>query len=572
MKTLPRTDVVIVGGGWTGLLLAKELGARTSQSVVVLERGGPRQTADYFEGMDELDYAIRLRLMQDVSKETVTFRHTMKERALPIRQFSSFLPGTGMGGSGEHWNGMTPRFLPITFEMRTRTLERYGAGRLPANHALQDWGITYDELEPYYTRAEQLLGISGAGSSPLEGPRSAGYPTPPLKMGYFPTLFAEAAQSLGYHPFPTPSANLSTAYRNPDGIVRPPCQYCGYCDRFGCMVGAKAQPTNTLLPVIRRQKHVSLRTGANVRRVRHQDGKATGVLYVDANGEEIFQPADLVVLASWTLNNTRLLLLSKIGQPYDPVSGKGQVGRNLTHQANARAPILFFDRPLNQFMGSGANGVTIRDFDGDNFDHSGVDFIGGAAISAPALGYRPIANFGVVPPSVKARWGSEWKKAAIESFDRAASFILAGEHLAYRTNFLDLDPTYRDSHGDPLLRMTMDWNDNERNLIRFMTTKMVEVGRAMGAREIATPPLRSYDVQTYKSSHLQGGTMIGPSPENAVLNPWLQHWQYSNLFILGASSFPQNPSGNPTLTVLAQTMRTADAIVSRYLKRPGPLA
>jgi len=122
MKTLPRTDVVIVGGGWTGLLLAKELGARTSQSVVVIERGGPRKTADYFDGMDELDYALRHRLMQDVSKETMTFRHAMKDRALPIRQFASVLPGTGVGGSGEHWNGMTPRFLPVSFQMRTRML------------------------------------------------------------------------------------------------------------------------------------------------------------------------------------------------------------------------------------------------------------------------------------------------------------------------------------------------------------------------------------------------------------------------------------------------------------------
>ncbi len=161
MKTLPRADVAIAGGGWAGLLMAKELGARTGLSVVVLERGGPRKTADYFEGMDELDYAIRFRMMQDVAKETVTFRHTHKDRALPVRQFGAFLPGTGVGGAGEHWNGTTPRFLPDCFEIHTRTVARYGAGRLPANHSIQDWGITYAELEPFYTRAERLLGISG---------------------------------------------------------------------------------------------------------------------------------------------------------------------------------------------------------------------------------------------------------------------------------------------------------------------------------------------------------------------------------------------------------------------------
>jgi gluconate 2-dehydrogenase alpha chain len=572
VKTLPRIDVVIVGGGWSGLLLAKELGARTSLSVAVLEKGGPRKTADYFDGMDELDYAIRNRMMQDASKETVTLRHTSKDRALPIRQFASFLPGTGTGGSGEHWNGLTPRFLPVSFEMRTRMLERYGAGRLPANHSLQDWGITYNDLEPYYTRAEKLLGISGAGSNPLEGPRSAPYPTPPLKMGYFPALFAEAARSLGYHPFPVPAANLSQVYRNPDGVVRPACQYCGFCDRFGCMVGAKAQPTNTLMPVIARQKGVSVRNGSNVRRVRHSDGKASGVLYVDANGEEVLQPADLVVLSSWTLNNTRLLLLSEIGQPYDPHTGKGQVGRNLTHQVQTRGPVLFFDRPLNRFMGSGANGVTIRDLDGDNFDHSGLDFLGGAYISAQALGYRPIAHFGVVPPSIKTNWGSAWKKAAVEAFDQTATFGVSGDHLAYRTNYLDLDPTYHDSLGDPLLRMTIDWNENDRNLLRYMAVKMEPVGRAMGARVVVASQLPDrYDVHTYRSTHLQGGAIMGSSPDTSVLNPWLQHWQLPNLFMLGASSFPQNASGNPTLTVLAQTMRTADAIVNRYLKKPGPL-
>jgi len=574
MKNLPHKDVVIVGAGWTGLLLAKELGARTPLSIAVLERGGPRKTADYLEGMDELDYAIRNRMMQDVSKETVTFRPTVKDRALPIRQFSSFLPGTGVGGAGEHWNGMTPRMTPDCFELRTRTIERYGAARLPAQHSLQDWGITYGELEPYYTRAERLLGISGqAGANPFEGPRSAGYPTPPQKMAYFSSLFAEAARSQGYHPHPMPSANLSTTYRNPDGVVRPACQYCGFCERFGCMVGAKAQPTNTLLPVIARQTNVTLQTGANVRRIGHKDGTATGVTCVDEKGEECFQPADLVVLASWTLNNSRLLLLSRIGQAYDPATGEGHVGRNITHQTNSRGITLFFDKPLNRFMGSGANVAGFSDLDGDNFDHGPLNFIRGAHIFAPSYGARPIANFGLPPPSVKASWGAEWKKHAIDAFDRTANLVISGEHLAYTTNYFDLDPTYRDAHGDPLLRMTMEWKDNERNLIAFMTAKAEEVGRAMGAREIAgSPVLRPYDVNLYKSTHLQGGTIMGENPANSVLNRWLQHWQMSNLFVLGASSFPQNPSGNPTLTILAQTLRTADAIVDRYLKQPGSLA
>jgi gluconate 2-dehydrogenase alpha chain len=573
MKTLPRADVAIVGGGWSGLLMAKELGARTGLRVVVLERGAPRKTADYFEGMDELDYFIRLRMMQDASKETVTFRHTSKDRALPIRQFANFLPGTGVGGAGEHWNGITPRFLPDCFEVLTRTVERYGAGKLPANHALQDWGITYAELEPFYTRAEKLLGISGkTGLDPFEGPHSAEYPTPPQKTPYFSSLFREAARSQGYHPFPVPSANLSQAYRNPDGIVRPACEYCGFCERYGCMVGAKAQPTNTLMPVIARQKSVTVRTGANVRRVLYKDGKATGVLYVDENGEETEQPADLVVLASWTLNNTRLLMLSKIGDAYDAASGKGQLGRNLTHQAVSRGVVLFFDRPLNRFMGSGACGIAIRDLDGDNFDHGPLDFLRGAYVAAFARGNPPIGAFGVVPPAVKATWGSEWKKAAIDAFDSTVSFGISGEHLAYRTNYMDLDPTYRDSHGDPLLRMTMDWNDNERNIISFISAKMAQVGRVMGAREVVAPPLpRRYDVNTYRSTHLQGGTIMGAKPGNSVVNTWLQHWQMSNLFVLGASTFPQNPSGNPTLTILAQTLRTADAIIDRYLKRPGVL-
>ena len=191
MKVLPAVDVVIVGGGWTGLLMAKELGARTALSVVVLERGEAHKIEDYATDMDELDYAIRFRMMQDLSQETVTLRHSTSQRAVPLRQHGSFLSGSGVGGAGEHWSGHFPRMLPDTFELLSRSRGKYGPGKLPEDHSIQDWGITYEELEPHYTRAEYLLGISGKagnlrgtlidGGNIFEGWRSTEYPTPPTK-------------------------------------------------------------------------------------------------------------------------------------------------------------------------------------------------------------------------------------------------------------------------------------------------------------------------------------------------------------------------------------------------------
>jgi len=585
VKTLPAVDAVIVGGGWAGLLMAKELGARTSLSVVVLERGPSRQSSDYSTDMDELDFAIRLRMMQDLSSETVTLRHDGSRSAVPLRQHGAFLPGAGVGGSGEHWNAQVPRFLPDSFELLSKTTARYGANALPEGHAVRDWGITYDELEPYYTRVDKLLGTSGQagnirgqlidGGNIFEGWRSEQYPTPPTKVPYFAALFRDAAKSLGYHPYPAPSANISRAYTNPDGISRGGCTYCGFCGRFGCMVGAKAQPTNLLLPIIQKRKNVSLRTGARVRRILFEPAPkfaARGVSYVDARGQEVFQPASVVFLASWTFNNTRLLLLSGIGEPYDPATGRGTVGSNLTHQVTVPAATAFFDQPLNRFMGSGSAGFLFSDYDRDDLDRSSLNFLRGGYFGARGYGFQPIGSFGVLPNSVKATWGSDWKKAAVFFYDRTATIGFAGEHLAYKTNLMDLDPVYKDTLGDPLLRLTLNWRDNERRMAEFVTPIAVRLARAMGAREInAFPGLRSYDATRYNSTHVQGGTIMGDSPAHSVVSPYLQHWQLPNLFILGGSTFPQNASANPTPTILAFVYRTADAIIDRYLKHPGPL-
>jgi gluconate 2-dehydrogenase alpha chain len=586
MKTLPTVDVVIVGGGWTGLLMAKELGSRTPLSVVVLERGGSRDTGDE---MDELGYAIRHRRMQDFSQEAFTIRHSVGDRAYPLRQLGNFLPGTGVGGSGEHWGANCKRFIPDAFEILSKTVARYGAKRLPEDHSLQDWGITYDDLEPYYTRAERLLGTSGQagnlrgklidGGNIFEGPRSTDFPTPPNKIDYLGSLFRDATKSLGYHPYPSPLATISRAYTNPDGVSRPACAYCGFCSGFSCMIGAKAQPTTVLLPVIKRHKNVSIRTGALARRILHEGsstkGRARGVTYVDvSSGEEILQPAELVFLASFVLNNSRLLLLSEIGEPYDPVTGKGTIGRNLNHQIIIPAVQMFLDKPLNGFMGAaGGVGVGIDDLDGDHFDHANLPFLRGGVFRTFGDSL-PIGSFGVVPQSIRARWGSEWKKAAVRYYDQTGQINFAGEHMPYKGNYMDLDPTYKDQNGDPLIRMTIDWRDNERRMVEFMVPKAVEMARAMGVKNfISYPGLpQHYEGTRYQSTTIKGGTIMGTSPENSVVNTHLQHWLLSNLFVLGGSTMPYGAYLTPTLTMLAHTLLTADSVVTGYLKQPGALS
>jgi gluconate 2-dehydrogenase alpha chain len=306
----------------------------------------------------------------------------------------------------------------------------------------------------------------------------------------------------------------------------------------------------------------------------HKDGRAVGLSYFNASGEEILQPADIVIVASWTLNNSRLLLLSKLGDTYDPATGKGTLGKNLTHQVN-QATRIFFDKPLNAFMGAGGLGMGISDFDGKEGLDAFPGVLRGGNIRVMSTGEGQIAAFGVIPPGeAKQDWGSEWKKAALKWHDHAGSISTEAEHLAYRQNYLDLDPTYTDKFGDPLARLTLDWTDHERAQGAMLTKIQAQFAKAMNATSGGANSrlLERYTITQYQSTHVNGGAIMGASPETSVVNPWLQHWKAPNLWVVGGSAFPQNGSGNPTLTILAITFRAADALIDRYLKHPGGIA
>lgn len=582
-KKLPATDVVLVGFGWTASILAQEL-TDAGLQVLALERGGFRDTVPDFATtyiQDELRYAVRHELFEEPARETLTFRNSMDQVALPMRHLGSFMPAAGVGGAGVHWNGQTWRFLPTDFMIRSHTEQRYGKNFIPEDMTIQDWGVTYEELEPYYDKFEYLCGISGQagnlqgkiqpGGNPFEGPRRRDYPLPPLQRSYATEKFEKAAREAGFDPFPCPAANTSKPYKNPLGVQMGQCTYCGYCEWFGCGNYSKASPQTTIMPVLLKKDSFAYRTGCDVTRV-NLDGSgklAKSVTYVDRQGKEYEQPAELIILCAYSQHNVHLLLVSGIGKPYDPVKNEGVVGRNYAYQITSSVKV-FLDDILNPFMGAGSLGQGVDNFNGDNFDHGPHGFIGGGYIALWTTGGRPIQQTQL--PKDTPKWGADWKRAMAENYLRSTSIATHGSVMSYRGSYLDLDPTYRDVYGNPLLRLTFDFHDNEHKMSRFVTAKAAQIAQAMKPRSwYADERSGHYSIVPYQTTHNTGGAAMGNDPNTSVVNRYLQSWDVSNLFVMGASVFPQNAGYNPTGTVGALTYWAADAIRNKYLKNRGPL-
>ncbi len=284
--TLKPVDAVVVGFGWTGAILAKEL-TEAGLNVVALERGENRDTypdGAYPNTLDELTYNIRGKLFQDLSKSTVTIRHGINDTALPYRQLAAFLPGDGVGGAGLHWSGVHFRIMPEELRLRSHYEERYGKKFIPEGMTIQDYGVSYDELEPHFDFAEKVFGTSGTAhtvkgqvvgkGNPFAADRSDDFPLPALRQVYSAQLFRKAAEELGLHPYDLPSANTSGPYTNPYGVQMGPCNFCGFCSGYACYMYSKASPNLNILPALRQTPLFELRTNCNVLKVNlDSDGK-----------------------------------------------------------------------------------------------------------------------------------------------------------------------------------------------------------------------------------------------------------------------------------------------------------
>src|SRR3546814_380305 len=358
--------------------------------------------------------------MHRLEKESWTWRPSPSARALPMRMYGSFHPGDGYGGAGVHWAAQTWRFYPSDFKYRSHHVERYGEDALPEGSTIQDWPVSYEDLEPYYDRYEWDVGVSGQagnvqgqireGGNPFEGPRQRGYPLPPLVTSLAGSLFADAAESLGNHPFPQPASILSEAYTDLSGRTRSGCLYCGFCTRYGCEVDAKASAIVSHLPMALDTGRYEIRPGCVVTRIEVDgSGRATGVRYVDDAGREHVQPADTVVVAAYPLGNVKLLLSSRSDAHPDGVGNdEGLVGRNFTYQL-VKSPVsgVFEGRRFNQFMGNSCLQAVIHDFNADNFDHSGLGFIGGASMTCGGGERQPLTSVGGMPVGDGPRWGQQ---------------------------------------------------------------------------------------------------------------------------------------------------------------------
>jgi gluconate 2-dehydrogenase alpha chain len=470
-----------------------------------------------------------------------------------------------VGGTSLHYWAQSWRLSPWDFKVVSETTRRYGAGRIPKGSTVEDWAFGLDELEPYYDRVEYEIGVSGQAGNVngtidprgniFEGRRARGYPMPPLRGTGFTDMMASAARKLAWHPFPGPAAINSRTYQN-----RAACSYHGFCNRGGCHVNAKNSTAVSTIPRALETRRLTVVTRAHVTNITvGKDGRVTGVEYLK-DGETYAQPADIVLLASYTYENVRQLLLSKSSAyPKGLSNNHGQVGRHyFSHNTGAGVTALF-PRNLNNWYGLPAQGIAIDNWADDNFDHSNLDFVGGGNLWIFSE-RRPITaasmnTFGRAP-----QWGSAWKAFVKQNADRWNTSYLQKTTLPYEDNYLDLDPAVKDPLGFPVCRITAEFKDNERKVAAFIQDKMVQWYEAAGAVATIKDPIGPMG----PSTHAYGGTRMGDNAETNVVNRWGFSHEVPNLGILGASVMGTSGAHNPTLTAQALAWRTAEYLVKNF--------
>lgn len=540
-------DAVVVGSGPGGSAAADVLTA-AGWTVVIFEKGRDhlldpddhtRPASDFSN--DEIKFLHRHFLGPDPFLEPHTFR-TCEEDGDHIHVGSvNAIPST-VGGGGVHADGKVPRFREEDFALASTLGPQEGA-------AVADWPLGYEDLEPFYARAEESIGVAGLdGSNPFAAKRSGPFPMPPGADMYGATLSVAAAERLGYHPYPAPTAANSVPYQG-----RPACNNCGFCAFFGCPIHAKGDPV-ALLTRVMATGRAELRAETFVSKVLTSSGRASGVEYVGQDGKTRTMSSRHVFLAGGAVETPRLLLLSGMTHP--------MIGRHL---------MFHF-----QTIAAGGFEIDMHPDRGRSVTHLHDDHIVGdeesrqAAREAglPWLRGGTVEHTGQAHVIMEARhygWGSAHPQAMRDSPLRRHLWALCmqGEDLPYPGNRVDLDPRVRDVRGFPVARLTYRPGPHELAASAHFGPRLEGILRQMGAQwtSVATSPGVDYRGSSQSpipdSHHVMGTVRMGRDPATSVVDAYGAMHEFPNLVVADSSVFVTSTGYGPTLTLVALAARAA---------------
>jgi choline dehydrogenase-like flavoprotein len=537
-KTSDEVDFVVIGSGAAGGILAKELSANGFR-VVVLEQGPYLTEADFSH--NEIEILAQDKLTNHPKLQPNTFRKTPDEKAKPQR---ALVYGRCVGGTSVHFTANFWRFHEIDFRERSKI------GPIPGT-TFTDWPITYADLEPYYTKVEWEIGVSGlAGASPFDPPRSKPYPMPPLPVKSSGVIFERAASKLGWHPFPAPMAILSQPRPG-----RSACINCGFCLAFGCEVGAKSSSLATAIRMAEKTGRCEIRPNSYVHRIETDaNGRAVGAVYFDEQRNTHLQKAKAVVVCANGAETPRLLLLSANKQfPNGLANSSGFVGKNLMLNSGAIS-MGVFEHPLNDYKGFAVSRL-FHDF--YELDAQKLGFYGGGGLDA-RFDMTPIGfAMGGLPPDTP-RWGKDFKAALSHNFTRTMEIFCHGTSLPLENNSFSLDTDVKDAWGLPALRMTYKDHPDDIKLVNWMNGRAQELLDAAGAVKKWSYPAQEQQFAV----HLLGTCRMGNDPKTSVINPDHRTHDVKNLFLCDGSSLVTSGRGQPTMTIEALAFRAADRITA----------
>jgi len=557
-------DAIIIGSGATGGMAAKELTER-GMRVLVLEAGPPvipeRDLSSHrwpyesmYRGFGAPGWKDQDQWMQATAGE-FSRQFYVKDTEHPYTTDPGkpflWVRARIVGGKTLHWGRMSYRLSDMDF--KAASFDGFG----------DDWPISYGEMEPYYTRAEEFIGVSGNRDGLPHLPD--GHFMPPMKLNCGEHLLRKGAEKVGRHGIPMRLAML-TGQPKPWMKKRAKCHYCGNCGD-GCDVGAMFNSLSSTLPVAQATGLMTLRPNSIVRHITVDptSGKAKGVAFVDRVTRQEFEiNAKVIVLGASTLESTRILLNSKSRQH---PNGLGNSSGTLGHYL------------MDHFGGIGASGyfniLANRDATNEDGKTSGLLIPKFRNISKETKQQRFVRGYGfecgsgarMFPPfaknaSLTAGFGSEFKKRVRHYYTTPVSLTTRAEMLPRFENYAEIDPSgVVDAWGIPVLKMHIQYSDNEREMARDAAQTSEEILRAAGAEVVSTGGRMTAPGRII---HELGTARMGKDAKTSVLNKFNQSWDVKNVFVIDGASFVTSANQNPTLTLLALTMRACEYIADEY--------